>query len=127
MADDWCRFVEIFGRRNIVIHAGGTVTGQYLSLLRSAGCSEDDLPLLGEELELDDSMLRARATTACIWGTAFGGTWLQLRKNASLTAELWIKERTEHLLELEHFSAVKTICRTVLSRSRARRDTELEM
>jgi hypothetical protein len=130
MTDDWSRFSEIFSRRNVVVHAGATVTEQYLSGLRSAGWNKAALPSVGDKLELDDAYLQESSEQLLSFGVLLvGGTWLQLRKGETLKAESWIKTRTEQLLELEHFAAVSTICATVLSRARGRlrRDNELAL
>lgn len=128
MADDWCQFAEIFARRNVVVHAGGKVTAQYIGALSSAGCKASKLPASGTKLELDDQYL----TDASEQLLAFGfllvtGSWLQVAKGNTLSAESWITTRCQHLLELQHFRAVDTACRTILERSRGRllRKTEL--
>lgn len=130
MPDEWASFVEIFARRNVVVHAGGRVTEQYLSILRSTGLRNSDLPKLGADLELDDAYLDTSSEHLLSCGVLLvAGTWLQLRKGDSEKAEGWIVSRTEQLLELEHLRAVRTISGTVLERSRGRlrRDTELAL
>ncbi|MCV7250660.1 hypothetical protein H7J86_00605 [Mycobacterium hackensackense] len=126
--DEWPSFIEIFARRNVVVHAGGRVTEQYLSVLRSAGLRDTELPELGTNLKLDDTYLDASSEHLLSCGVLLvAGTWLQLRKRNSKKAERWIVSRTEQLLELEHFRAVRTISSTVLERSRGRLRREIEL
>lgn len=128
MTDDWCQFAEIFARRNVVVHAGGKATAQYVGALQSAGCRKSDLPAIGTELELDDSYLTATSEQLLAFGVLLvAGCWLQVAKGNTHSAESWITSRCQHLLELQHFLAVNAICRTVLehSRGRLRQRTEL--
>lgn len=128
MAEDWCRFAEIFARRNVVIHAGGKATAQYIGALRAAGCRTSDLPAIGTKLDLDDSYLTAASEELLAFGVLLvAGSWLQAVKGNTHSAESWITSRCQHLLELQHLHAVKAICRTVLehSRGRLRQRTEL--
>lgn len=129
MCDDWADFGEIFARRNLVVHTGGRVSEQYRSALRTLGTNSADIPELGAEVGLTPDYLERSSEDLLSFGFLLvGATWLQLKEDPR-EAEGWLRSRAGQLVNRGHYRATRTICRTVLERSRGRlrRDTELSL
>ena len=50
---EWCEFVELGQRRNILTHNGGMVSDQYLVICDREGCKFEKRPIIGEVLQVD--------------------------------------------------------------------------
>ncbi|MEI7055763.1 hypothetical protein WBG06_08090 [Nocardioides sp. CCNWLW239] len=130
MTDDWSTFVEIFARRNLMIHTGGRVSEQYVRQLRDANKSPAEMPGVGDQLDLDEEYLLEASEQLLAFGfLLITGTWLQVNKATASKAEAWISTRLEQLLERQHYRAARVISNTVLSKSRGRlrRPTEISL
>jgi hypothetical protein len=132
MTDNWPSFLEVFARRNAYTHAGGTASDQYRRALRQAGVEEASIPEEGSPLELGEEYLHSATELLLSFGVLLtSGTWLQLTPKTAETraAESWIASRVASLVDLHHFSAARSITKTVLGKSRGRlkMDTEISL
>ncbi|MSQ70313.1 MAG: hypothetical protein EXR27_03340 [Betaproteobacteria bacterium] len=50
---EWCEFVELGQRRNILTHNGGMVSDQYLVVCEREGCQFEKRPAIGDVLQVD--------------------------------------------------------------------------
>jgi hypothetical protein len=65
-------FLEIFERRNLILHTGGIVSRQYLASLRRIGYREEDLPSLGTRLTADADYFTSSARSLLTFGALLG-------------------------------------------------------
>lgn len=48
----WSDFVECSQRRNLLTHCDGVVSDQYISVCRAVGCKTEELPKVGERIQI---------------------------------------------------------------------------
>lgn len=122
MTSDWAGLVEIFARRNVMVHAGGLASEQYRAVLREAKMPANALPRIGEKLDLNGEYLADASERLLAFGVLLvAGSWLQLVKRGDTKeCQSWIVSRTSQLLERGHFVAVRAISGVVLENSRNR-------
>ncbi|MCZ7439991.1 hypothetical protein O7598_26560 [Micromonospora sp. WMMC241] len=126
--DDWPGFVEMFARRNVLVHNDGKANRHYARKLSAvlpqvaAIKVGTELPVSGEYL--DDAWNRLSAA-ACLVGI---GLLLQTRPKVDSRQHVqWLIYRTEILADSGSHKAVLVIASTVLRTSRGRLDRENEI
>ncbi|MBR9790087.1 MAG: hypothetical protein GYB40_19355 [Vibrionaceae bacterium] len=70
----WETFVEFSQKRNIVMHCNGVVSEQYISICKSVGIKESNLPTVGEKVELSTSDVVLSNYVMCVTGVMLAHT-----------------------------------------------------
>ncbi|MGR3064735.1 hypothetical protein ABMY28_22665 [Vibrio vulnificus] len=92
----WEIFVEFSQKRNIVMHCNGVVSEQYISICKSVGIKESDLPKVGDKVELSTADVVFSNYVMCVTGIMLAHT---------IWNKVFPKNRTEvddHRLNLKH-------------------------
>lgn len=70
----WEIFVEFSQKRNIVMHCNGVVSEQYISICKSVGIKESDLPKVGDKVELSTADVVFSNYVMCVTGIMLAHT-----------------------------------------------------
>jgi hypothetical protein len=83
-------FFEIFERRNVLLHAGGKASRQYLSALRRVKYPKDKLPTLNQKLEMPPEYFKASAQMLLNFCAVFGfRVWHKFSKGTREAQDNW--------------------------------------
>ncbi|MCG9752614.1 hypothetical protein L1D54_19390 [Vibrio brasiliensis] len=79
----WKSFVQCSQTRNVVMHCDGIVSEQFISVCKSVGIKETDLPKVGDKVDLSTGMVLFTSYVMCVTGIMLAHTiWNKLfRKN----------------------------------------------
>lgn len=110
LADDWPAVLEVFARRNVVVHSGGRVDAPYLARLGH----RDEPPTVGSRLQTDESYI-ATALDRLEWlGNSLGLLLLaHFAPAGSYTAGL-AHQTVVRALETMHWREARIIASVVL-------------
>lgn len=107
---NWARFIECAQRRNLLTHCDGVVSREYLSKCKAAGCAQDELPKLGESVQLSQTYFLDACELMIEVGAKLGHTlWRKLLPDERPDADKSLNNLLYDALEIENWPRAKML------------------
>ncbi|GAB1362451.1 hypothetical protein MASR1M32_16870 [Rhodobacter sp.] len=109
-------FIEVCQRRHILMHAGGVVSRRYARICREAGLKDENLPKVGDTIEVSRKYLRRATTRVFLVGfCTLHIVWQKLLPKQTERSVQAILESSHDFLESDLTKTARRVCDFLLT------------